>query len=258
MELNLKTLASKKISVYLLIIAAGISILLLAVLVVSVAFNIKSKIKEERYVQSKNALSVTGLGKVLAKPDIGQIDLSVVSDAKTVAAAQSDNSQKMNKIIEAEKALGTKEEDLKTVNYNIYPQYQYFAGRSSISGYEVTQTLRVKIRDLEKMSQILEKAASLGANQIGSLSFTFDEPEKLKEEARQKAIVDAKQKAGDLAKALGVKLSKIVSFSETPESDVNPLYYETAKGLGGGAEAPQIQTGQNEIEATVTLSYEMR
>lgn len=221
------------------------------------------KIKESRYLgknsQYKNTIAVSGDGRVLAKPDIGQVDLSVVSQAAAVAAAQKDNTDKMNKITGAMKELGVKEDDLQTVNYNIYPRYQYSNGRNQIIGYEVSQTLRVKIRNLDQAGKILENAATLGANQVGSLDFTFDNPEKLKEEARQKAIAGAKKKAEDLAGILKIRLGKITSFSENVSGEPGPVYYaEKEYGVGGGGvAAPDIQTGKNEILVNVTLVYEI-
>ena len=152
-----------------------------------------------------------------------------------------------------------KEEDLKTTNYNINPTYQYTSGRSVIIGYDVTQTLQAKIRDLTKVSAVLDKAAALGANQVGSLGFTFDEPEKLNDEAREKAIDDAKDKAEGLAEKLGVELGKVVSFSESTNGVPSPAYYSAKEGygVGGGGAAPDIQTGQNEIVITVNLAYEI-
>lgn len=209
----------------------------------------------------QQTINITGEGKIFAKPDIGQIDLSVVSQGNAVSAVVTDNNQKMNKITQAMKDLGIKDEDLKTTNYNINPNYQYSGGKSTIAGYEVTQTLKVKIRDLNKTSQILEKAASLGANQAGSLSFTIDDPEKIKEEAREKAIVNAKDKAGAMAKILGISLGKIVGFSESSSGEPNPIYYGTDGKGGGGATAvpaPEVSTGQNEIIIDVSLTYEVK
>jgi hypothetical protein len=222
-------------------------------------------IKEGRYVgqstEYRKTISVSGEGKVLAKPDIGQVNLSVVTQASTVNKAASDNNDKMNAINQAMKDLGISEDDLKTTSYNISPNYQYTNGKSTIIGYQVTQALEVKIRDLDKTSQILDKAASLGANQVGSLSFTVDDPEKVKEEAREKAVANAKQKAEDLAKALGIGLGKVVGFDESSDgSSPVPLYNS---GMGGGdlkeiSPAPVIQTGQNEVTVNVNLQYEIR
>lgn len=243
-------------------IVVGALVLFLAVLIVSQAVGVVNKIKEGRYIgqesQFKKTIDVSGEGKILAKPDIGLVDLTVLSEAKTVAAAQTANTDKMNKITLAMKDLGIKGEDLQTINYNISPRYQYNLGRSDIIGYEVSQTLRVKIRQLDKTGQILERAAALGANQVGALSFTFDDSEKLKDEARQKAIEEARDKARALAAGLGVRLGGIVSFIETTGGAPTPLYYAADKvGMGGGGAAPEIQTGQNEITVNVNLTYEI-
>jgi len=260
-NINLKIIPSKeKLPQFIMAVAAAL-ILFLVILTVSEIAGISNKIKEGRYIgqgsQYKDTISISGVGKVLAKPDIGQVDLSVISDATTVAAAQKDNTDKMNKITQAMKDLGIDEKDLQTVNYSIYPRYQYTTGKSTIIGYEVTQTLEVKIRNLDKSGDILGKAASMGANQVGSLTFTFDNPESFQSEARQKAVADAKQKAQDLAKGLGVSLGKITSFSETVSGQPSPVYSLDMGVGGGGGATPEIQTGQNEIQVNVTLSYEI-
>ncbi len=220
--------------------------------------------KESQYIgrgaEFQNTITVSGQGKVLAKPDIGQVDLSVLTESKTVADAVSENNQEMNKVTKAMKDAGISENDLKTTAYNINPKYQYTSGKSSIIGYEVLQTLAVKIRDLDKSSEVLEAAASAGANQIGSLGFTIDDLEKVKEEATQKAITNAKKKAGTMAQSLGIKLGGIISFNENSEPTSPPLYY----GLGGrggaveSAPAPEVQVGQNEVTVSVNLTYEVK
>ncbi len=239
-----------------------------AILVVFSIFGIVAiinNIKEGKYIGKsmdyRQTIDITGEGKIFAKPDIGQIDLSVVSQGSTVSAVVTDNNQKMNKITQAMKDLGINDEDLKTTNYNINPSYQYTNGKSTIIGYEVTQTLEVKIRDLNKTSQILEKAAGLGANQVGSLTFTFDDPEKLKQEAREKAVANAKDKAGAMSKTLGIGLGKIVGFSESSGGEQAPIPYDLSGKGGGGAtaiSAPEVSTGQNEIIIDVNLTYEIQ
>lgn len=254
-DINLKIIPPAK---YLPWVAVGVA----AMLMIFLAAATYTKVLEGRYAgqgaQFKNIISVSGEGKTVAKPDIGQVSLSVISDAATVAAAQKDNSDKMNKVTQAMKTAGIKEEDLKTTSYSIMPRYQYTSGRSDIIGYEAVQTLDVKIRDLSKVGDILSQAATAGANQVGSLSFTFDKPEEIQSQARQEAIAQAKKKAGDLASSLGVNLGKITSFYESSGGQPIPMYSaESAYGKGGGGGAPDIQTGQNEIIINVTISYEI-
>ena len=244
----------------------GILMVLLAALIfmtlIFLIFATQNEIKKGRYIgqeiERTSSVAVSGQGKVSAKPDIGEVSLSVVSEAPTVAAAQKDNTEKMNKIIAGMKGLGVEEKDLKTTNYTIYPKYQYVYGKSNIIGYEVNQTLEVKIRNLDKVGDILTKATELGTNQMGALSFTFDDPEGLQAEARKKAIDEAKEKAEVLADDLGVKLVRIISFSESTSQPSPPYYYAEKLGVGGGGETPEIQTGQNEIVANVTITYEIQ
>jgi len=238
----------------------GILIIIVAVFMVFAAMN---EYKKGGYIGqdivAKNTITISGEGKIFATPDIGVIDLGVVSDAKTVAGAQKDNVEKMNKITQAMKDLGVEEKDLKTTNYSIYPSYQYISGRSDIIGYEVSQTLEVKIRNLDKVGDILAKAAELGANQVGSLSFTFDDPEKLNQEARTKAIANAKEKADALSNVLDVKLIRIINFTESSYVPPIPYYSKRSLGMGGGETAtPDIQTGQNEVSSNVTIVYEIQ
>jgi hypothetical protein len=239
-------------------------VLLVLALIVFLGIVAAKVFKESQYIgrgaEFQNTITVSGQGKVLAKPDIGRVDLSVVTESKTVADAVSENNQKMNKVVQAMKDAGISENDLKTVAYNINPKYQYTSGKSSIIGYEVTQTLEVKIRDLDKSSGVLEAAAIAGANQIGSLSFTIDDSDKIKEEATQKAIANAKRKAVTMARELGITLDKLVGFSENNEPTASPIYYGV-DGRGGGAESvptPEVQVGQNEITVNVDLTYQVK
>jgi len=244
-------------------IVAGLLGVLILVVAVYMIFATQNEVKQGKYIgqdiQVKNTIAVTGEGKVLAKPDIGEVSLTVLSEAVTVAAAQKDNTQKMNRVTKAMKDLGVDDKDLKTTNYSISPNYQYTAGKSVIIGYQVTQTLDVKIRQLDKASDILAEAANNGANQISSLSFTIDNPDSIKAEARKKAIEDAKQKANTLKNDLGVTIVRIVSFSESGSQPPIPYYADKALGMGGGGEiTPTIQTGQNEITVDVAITYEIQ
>ena len=255
-DINLKIIPPAN---YLPMVAVGVA----AMLIIFLAAATYTKVLEGRYAgqssQYKNTISVSGEGKAVAKPDIGQVSLSVISDAATVVAAQKDNTDKMNKITQVVKEIGVKEDDLKTANYNVSPRYQYSVGKSTIIGYEVSQTLEVKIRDLDKVGEVLGQATNAGANQVGALNFTFDDPAKLNTEARQKAIDNAKAKARELTKALGVTLGKVVSFSENTAGSPAPMMYASdalGKG-GGGISIPDVQTGQNDIVIDVNISYEI-
>jgi len=232
----------------------------LVALIISTGLDIQSKMQE-----TENSITVSDTGTIYAKPDLAVATASVISEDVTVAAALSANAKKMNAVIAAVKAEGVEENDLKTTSFNISPRYEwrdqtyYYSGERVLVGYEVTQSLEIKIRDLEKVGAIIQKATDEGANEISNLQFTIDEQDELKKQAREQAIAKAKSKAEELAKELGLRLVEISSFSET---GVTPYYYglekaSSAIGMGGEA-APEIQTGENKIEVTVYITYKIK
>ena len=245
--------------------------LFLVAMIVSTIVDIQNKIKEGKYIgqeiEAKNKITVSGTGEIYAKPDLALTTFSVISEAKTVAEAMKGNTEKMNNIIDFIKGQGVEAKDLKTTSFNIYPRYEwhktteippYPQGERVLVGYEIRQSLQVKIRDMEKIGQIIEGAAAAGANQVGDLQFTIDNEDEVKKQARTQAIEKAKTKARELASQLGVNLVRITNFSE---SSVVPRYYGLEKALGMGAveeeAAPQIEIGENKITVQVTITYEI-
>jgi hypothetical protein len=196
-----------------------------------------------------------GEGRVYTKPDIAIVDLSVITEGWSVKDVQEKNTEKMNGVIDFLKDFEIPEKDIKTKNYRIRPRYSYEKGRApQIAGYEITQTLEVKIRDMGKIGEILDGSVGAGANQVNSLGFEIDNDEEFKAQARELAIKEAKEKANKLASQLGVKLIKISGFDEGTSFDY-PVFREL--GMGGGEVAPQIEVGENEIIVNVTLIYEI-
>ncbi len=204
-------------------------------------------------------ISVSGQGKVYAKPDVAVLVLGVENRGAKISDIVKDSTDKMNKIIKDIKDSGVDEKDIQTTQYTITPEYNWTekAGRIFV-GYVLTQQVTVKIRDFEKVGNILDKAITDGANAIGDLRFTIDSPEKAQAEARQKAIAQAKEKAQTLAKQSGLKIVKLINVFE------GGYYPQPVYGKGGGVAmesanvAPQIQPGQMDIDSTVILIYRVR
>ena len=249
----------KKYKTIILTAVVLVVIILPLVIVISYGTEIVTELKSYRYIgaglEFKNTISVTGEGKIYTKPDIAMVSISVVSEGKRVIEVQNENTKKINKVIKFLKDSGIEEKDIKTINYNLSPQYVYEERKTPIIvGYSLSQVLEVKIRILDKVGDILEGATEQGVNEINSLYFKVDKDEEVKEEARKLAIDDAKKKAEKLASQLGVKLVKISSFSEG--GGETPVYRNLEYGVGGGG-APQIQVGENEIIISVTLTYEI-
>lgn len=211
-----------------------------------------------------NTVTVVGEGKVTAAPDVVTLDLGVLTTSKKVVEAQSQNSKQMNELIARLQSLGIPEVDLQTTQYAITPRYDYLNGRTVLSGYDVQQTLRVKIRDFadkkDRIDVVLRIAGEVGSNQVGGLNATVDEPEVLRAAAREKAIRNAQRKAADLSRTLGVKLGPVISFSEETSRGPDPVppYFARDLGAGGGGDSAQGQLGQLDILSAVTVSYELR
>jgi len=260
---------SKKILLTFLILSFNIFLLVLAAFY---AVGIQNKIKEGKFIgrdiETRKTISFAGKGELYVKPDLGVISFSVLTEKKTVAEAMSENTKKMNAVIASIKGEGVEEKDIKTTNFNISPRYEYSEstetmiwpapeGKRVLVGYEISQTVQVKIRNLEKIGVIIQKSTDAGANDIGNLQFVIDKEEELKNQAKKEAIKNAKDKAKELSGLLGVNLVRIVDFSENAYV---PVYYDygvSALKEAAPSAAPQIETGQNKIEVNVIITYEI-
>jgi hypothetical protein len=248
----------------------GLIIFLLFVASLWLSVDIFNSIKESKYigqdVSYRNTITVQGTGEIYASPDLALVTASVVTEEKTVAEALSENTEKMNSVIEFLKEEGIEDKDLKTTGFNIYPRYEYYDELSSyrsdgervLVGYEVTQSLQIKIRNLEIVGDIMQGVADNGANQVSGLQFTIEDEDGLKEQAREEAIAQAKEKAEKLASQLGINIDKIISFYES--GGYRGYYAKEESALMGGGSydaAPSIETGENKVEVTVEIVYEI-
>jgi uncharacterized protein len=208
-------------------------------------------------------ISVSGEGKVSAVPDIASLSFGVHTGRQTTAqAAMEKLSNDMNAVMEAVKAKGIEEKDIRTESLNLFPAYDWDEGTRVDRGFEASQSLRVKVRDLAKIGDVLTAATSAGANQAGGVNFTIDEPDDLQKEARDEAIEDAKEKAKELANELGVSLGKLRGFNEGGYSPA-PMYerammMDMGMGGGGGGGGMPVPSGEQEVRMNVTLTYEVR
>ncbi len=244
----------------ILSIVGLVAIFLPVVLIVHNIVDITTKLKNISGVAPLNMISFTGEGKVYTTPDIAFVDFSVVTQGTDINNVQDENTKKMNKVTEFLKGFGIEEKDIKTTNYNLYPQYTYENDRvPQIIGYQINQTLSVKIRKIDQAGEILKKVVNTGINQVNSFYFGVENDEEIKEQARQIAIEDAKKKAEKLASQIGIKLGEITGFSENLGGYPVPMYESSYKATGmGGSGTPNIQAGENEIIVSVTLTYKIK
>lgn len=213
-------------------------------------------------LQNQNQITVSGEGKVYAKPDIASVTMGLKTDGQSIQDITQTNVTIMNKVIKELKDLGIDDKDVQTIQYSVTPTYNWTEKNGTVpNGYTIEQDIQVKIRDFTKIGNVLSIASNHGANIISALQFTIDNPEQFKEQARAAAIKQAKANAENLAKESGLNLGKLINVYEgyTP----SPIMYNSAKlGMGGGvaesAPAPTIQPGQQEIDLTINLTYQVR
>jgi hypothetical protein len=253
---------------------------LAGVLIVGVlVFFVGEMVLQQKAIDSASNYQVTvsGEGKVYAKPDIALVSLGVTTTATTVADVTKNNTDKMNAVIEAVKKLGVEDKDIQTTNYNLTPVYNdrytiptevptassvmSYSTKTILTGYKLEQNIQVKIRDFAKISDVLAQSTASGANLVGDLQFTIDNPEQYKEQARAKAIAEAKTNADNLVKDSGINLGRLINVYENYAYPMN--YSSKAVGMGGGTidsavPAPTIQPGQQEIDVTINLTYQVR
>jgi uncharacterized protein YggE len=250
------------------------------VLAVFLGLQAVKSLMDLRYVgaglQATNTINVSGYGEAFAAPDVATFSYTVSSEKSTVAAAQTEATAKINAITQYLKDAGIAEKDIKTTDYSVYPQYDYKAeicaaggycggGTQVLRGYQVRQTTTIKVRDTAKAGDLLTGVGTKGATEVSGLNFTFDDPNKLQNDARQEAIADAKQKAELLASQLGVHIVRVVSYSDSGYTP-SPYYArDMAYGMGGVAtnqasapKSPELSIGENKVTSNVTITYEIR
>lgn len=238
---------------------------LIVAVAVGGAFYLSGKNIEVKHRNDQpSIITVSGDGKAFAIPDIAQLNVGVQTGRQaTAAAAMTKLKTSMDAVIAAVKAQGIEDKDITTSSFWLNPVYDYNNGRQIPQGFEAGQSLTVKVRDLDKTSDVLGAATAAGANQAGGVQFTVDHPDTVQAEARAEAIKKAQQKAQVLAKQLGVRLGKVLNFSEGYGGGYPvPMYYDkAAMGMGGGApmdaQAVQLPVGQQEVNVNVSITYEL-
>lgn len=232
------------------------------VLIVYLGANALKAIAEYRQVgyepRGRDTFTVQGEGKISAKPTLAEVDLGLYSEGQDVGRVQDNNSTKVNGIVAAMKQMGIADADIQTSNYHIGPKLEWPGGVQVVTGYIVSQNLKIKIRDLDKVGTVLAKAGDLGANQVNGVRFTIDDPTELRQQARTKAIEDAKKKAQELADAMGVRVVKVVTFSESSGGTTPPILYRAMEDASLKAAVPDIQSGSLDVETNVSVTFEIR
>jgi uncharacterized protein YggE len=204
------------------------------------------------------SVSVTGEGHAYAKPDQAQISMGVTSDAKTAAVALKTNTDKMTSLFSTLKSKNIADKDVLTSNFSVNPQYRYDningQQRASIVGYQVSNEVTVKIRNLPSLGDILDAVITAGANNVNGISFSLAEPGSVMDQARQKAMADAKRKAELYAGAAGVKVGRVLYITESSGS-IQPPRPMMMMARAAVSDAVPISAGEQESTASITVIY---
>jgi uncharacterized protein YggE len=204
---------------------------------------------------------VSGEGEATIAPDMALLSLSVMREAKTARDALDANNDAMAAVIAAMTSAGNAARDRQTAGIQINPRYNYTnkpdgSQEAELVAYQVTNTLSVRVRDVDKTGDILDKAVSLGVNQGGGIVFTNDDPKATITEARKKAVADAVAKAKTLAEAAGVSLGRVL---EITDQNVAPMPMPmNAKAFDAARGAVPVQAGENSYNVQVTVTFELK
>lgn len=222
------------------------------------------------------SISVSGTGEMNVSPDIAQFTFSVSKDAATIASARDEVTTIGNDLIAKLKAAGIAEKDIKAENLSTYPKYEnkrvsmqpctpmYCPPSDTnpvIVGYTVSINYSVKVRDLDQVSKIAELLTNAKLFSLNGPNFSIDDVKAVQDQAREKAIDDAKAQAKVLARQLGVRLGKIVDFQVDGAGGMPVPMYDRAMNVGASVEkavAPELPTGETKVTSNVVITYSIR
>ncbi len=248
-----------------------LTIVLIGIIVALAAYAYYTLKQSEGVYTGAAVITVQGEGEIMARPDIGEFSFSVMAEGANAAEAQQKSAESMNAVLAFLKDSGVEERDIKTANYYLNPKYRYEStictamycppSNPVIDGYEVSQTVTVKVRDLAKSGDLISGVGDKGATNLSGLSFTIDDESELKAEARAQAIADAKEKAEKLAEDLDVRIVRMTGYWED-QGGYYPMYDRAYGGADmmneSSAMSPEMPIGENTIRSTISITYEVR
>lgn len=205
---------------------------------------------------------VAGEGHAAIRPDMASLNLSVMREGDTARAALDKANEAVAGVIAALKQSGIADRDLQTSGLSIDPRYVYPQNNDGtqqprIVGYQVTNSLTVRVRDLAKVGEVLDRAVTLGVNQGGGITFGNDDPKEAVTEARKRAVADAADKARTLAEAAGIALGRIVEITETSTAQPPMPMPQMMRMEAADAKAVPVEAGENTYRIQVQVTYEI-
>ncbi|MCW4453743.1 SIMPL domain-containing protein [Flavobacterium sp. MXW15] len=202
-------------------------------------------------------LNVSAQAEATRVPDIATLSAGVVTQAADGNAAMRQNAEQMTRVLAAIKAAGIAERDVQTSGINLSPQYRYADNEApKITGYQASNTVSLKVRDIARLGKVLDALAAQGANQIHGPSFEIDQPEPVYDEARLAALKKAQARAETYAKSLGVRVRRIVSISESSGGGFRPMPM-MAMAKMDRAESTPVSPGETTVSVNLEVVFEL-
>lgn len=200
-------------------------------------------------------ITTIGNGEVRVEPNYAELRIEVVTQSRDINEAQRENANIMNRVIHALLQLNIAQEDIQTASFNIFPQYDYVEGRQVFRGYEVTNAISVKVRNVQEVGRVIDMAVQSGANRISSIEFKLENENMYYHQSLQMALLDAISKARTIAETL--KLPYVPKPIEIVESSTEepPVLYRAVAMTQESAQTP-IEIGLISIKAKVTVNFQ--
>jgi uncharacterized protein len=236
---------------------------LLGVMVMSQSpIDVGAQATPEAQTSQAGTISVTGVGEVIVVPDTANIQIGVQVFSQELSEAQRQSTEQITAIIDTIKEAGIKERDIQTSNYSVSIRQQYDDQgiATAVLGYDIYNTLSVTVRDLDQLGSILDQVVAAGANQIYGIYFYTSDLTAATAQAREAAVHDAQERAGQLAEAAGVEVGRIINISEGFSGGPLPTEFgrgNAASDMKGGAGEVPIQTGSQTVQISVSVTYEI-
>lgn len=203
-------------------------------------------------------LTVAAEGRVTRAPDIAEVSGGVVTSAPTAAAAMAENTVRMNAVVAAVKKAGIADRDIQTTGLNLQPQYRYADNQPPVlTGYQVTNTVSLRLRKLGEAGRLLDTLVGVGANQIGGPNFSVDAADEALDEARVAAVKMARTRAQLYAQAAGLRIKRIVSISESGAIEPGPRPMMVMARAVRMEAAPMVAPGEVALGVNVTMVFEL-
>ena len=207
---------------------------------------------------SGTRLDITATGEVTRVPDIAVISAGVVTRSSTAVQALADNAARMDRVRAALKRAGIADRDIQTSNVSLNPDYRYIENQPpQLTGYNASNTVNVRFRDIRATGKILDALVAEGSNQINGPSLTIDKPESALDEARAKAIANGRARAELYARALGMRVIRLLSVSENSGYGGGPVPM-VRMDMAQAASKTEISPGEQQLSVTVSMSFELQ